>query len=472
MARRTAKLPDPRSVARPWIDEYPPGVPPDYPIPHVSLPRLLDDAVRDFPESPAVTFEGATTTWAELGDHVALAARVLVDLEVEAGTRVGVVLPNEPAIVVVLFALWRLGAVAVPFSPHTSDEELGRVLTRAGASTLIGDRAAATRLAAVAAGVPGLQHVVACDLEAWRGGGRGPRWRRAGSRLAPSPSPSVLPAGIRMLEDTDGLHTPAPTPPVDPESTAVVLTPVGQRAPTRSVLLRHRNLVANAFQARLWLPDLRAGEERLLCLPSFAHAYGLTLGLLAATLSAASMVLPDRGSRTSSDLLSLLRSERPTLLHGSPSLYAALAADRSIETRDLASIRACVSPGALPAQLVRDFEARSGGARLRGGHGLTEAGPLTHANPIYGRVVPESIGLPVTGTIAIVVDADDPTRQCEFGDVGELAVHGPQVMQGYLDDPLATDAVLRDGWLLTGQLVTCDDRGVFRRPDRHRRDRA
>jgi long-chain acyl-CoA synthetase len=249
--------------------------------------------------------------------------------------------------------------------------------------------------------------------------------------------------------------------PVAPDTPAVVLRTGGTTGRRRGVVLTHGNLVSNAFQARLWVPDVQAGRETLLCGLPLWHAYGLTMGMLVAVLAGARLVLVARPDVD--EVLDAIDRTRPTLLPGVPRLFAALVDHPDIAEHDLSSVRACVSGGApLPPEVHRAFEEVTGGARLREGYGLTETSPLTHANPIYGRTTPGAIGLPVTDTVAAVVDPEDPSRLCAHGEVGMLVVHGPQVMAGYWRDPEATAEVLVDGWLVTGDLATCDADGVFR----------
>ncbi|HYV08322.1 MAG TPA: AMP-binding protein, partial [Thermoplasmata archaeon] len=128
-------------------------------------------------------------------------------------------------------------------------------------------------------------------------------------------------------------------------------------------------------------------------------------------------------------------------------------------------IRACISGAApLPNEVRKQFEAATGG-RLVEGYGLTEASPVTHCNPLNG-VVKECIGIPFPDTDARIVDADDPTREMPQGESGELAIRGPQVMKGYWNKPEETAEVLRDGWLLTGDIARMDTDGYFSIVDR------
>lgn len=461
----SARLPDPRQVPRPWIASYPPGVPPSYDYPSVALPRFLDDAARDFPNHSATYLEGATLTWHELSDRSKRLAGALWDLGVGHGDRVAIVLPNLPAHIIATFAVLRLGAVVVQANPQLTVDELTRQLDDAGCKVAVGLTVKADELNEVRQAVASLEHLVLTGIGEWL-----PTWRRL-----------LLPLGgrrtglHRRLRSDDHAHafdalveSAPPTidaPPVAPEDIALIQYTGGTTGEPRGVVLTHASLVANAFQARLWVPDIRAGRERILAALPFFHVYGLTLGMLTGVLSAATLVLQPRWDAGAT--LRLIDRTKPTIFPGVPLMYEALADHPDVAKHDLSSIRACVSGAApLPAAVADRFERVTNGARLREGYGLSECSPLTHANPIYGRSQPGTIGLPVTDTVAIVVDPDDPSRELPHGEPGELAIHGPQVMMGYWNRPDETADVIVDGWLLTGDLVTRDDDGFFRIVDR------
>ena len=149
-----------------------------------------------------------------------------------------------------------------------------------------------------------------------------------------------------------------------------------------------------------------------------------------------------------------------------PPLFAPLATKY-----DLTSIRACLSGAApLPLAVAERFEAITG-AKVCEGYGLTEASPITHANPIYGKRKEGSVGLPIPDTDCRVVDLDDWTREVGLGREGELAISGPQVMKGYFNRPEETAAMIKedeDGtrWLLSGDIARMDDEGYFSIVDR------
>src|SRR5437016_5423284 len=164
-------------------------------------------------------------------------------------------------------------------------------------------------------------------------------------------------------------------------------------------------------------------------------------------------------------ILKLIDKTKPSLFPGVPTMYIAILRHPNLAKYDLRSVRVCVSGAApLPNEVRKQFEAATGG-RIVEGYGLTEASPVTHCNPING-IVKECIGIPFPDTDAKLVDPEDASREVPPGEAGELAVRGPQVMKGYWNHPEETAAVLRNGWLLTGDIAKMDDDGYFSIVDR------
>lgn len=459
-AARRPPLLDAGTLPRPWIAAYPPGVPPTYTVPQVTLPRFLDDAARDFPDRSALVVDGRVTSFVTLRDRVDRFATALRTAGVLAGDRVLVALPlGEPA-PVALFAVWRLGAIVVPVDPDTRADLFAAVARDAEVTAAIGTGWALASLHAEDAAPPIVIEV------------RGDEWipRRLRDRL---PRPTLGPLRGRralrpdvpdtarrlgeLLDEAGGHPTPTPTA-TTPNDTAVLAYRPRARE-LRGVVLTHANLVANAFQGRLWVPDIQAGRERVLITDPLHLTVPLTLGLLTGVLSAATLVLLHRPD--ASTLTATIEREQPTLWPTGPDRLPQLLASGD-RRRDLSSLRVIVTGGApVDPQVAADVQRRTSGGRVREGYGLAEASPLTHAQPVYGRVQDGSIGLPVTDTVAVIVDPDDLATPVPTGRPGMLLVHGPQVAAGYWRRDDATTATFREGWLVTGDLATVDDAGVF-----------
>ncbi len=443
-------LPDPTVVERPWVAAYPPGVPPTYDLPKVVLGRFVDDAARDFGDRTALVTSTSTMDHATLRDRVDAVATVLGELGLEAGDRVLVLLPNQATTPVVLFALWRLGAVAVPLPPELGIDPLAAVAADARPAAAIGLEHTLEAMAGQRGLLPPVGVIV--DGREWEP-------RRGTSRLRRRRPAEAGEHLVRLgpLVGALGQRRAVPPGPV-PDDPAVLSYRYDVPRP-RGTVLTHANLVANAFQARLWVPDVQAGRERLLTADPLHELPALTLGLLTGLLAAATIYLLDDPDPQT--LAAAIDREQPTLLFTRPDRLARLVSESS-SRRDLTSLRVCVTGGApLDPEVTAELEIRTSGARVREGYGLREAAPLTHAQPVYGRASAQTMGLPVTDTVAVVVDPDDLETQLPAGTPGMLLVAGPQVAAGYWERPEETAATFRGPWVVTGDIVSVTDDGVF-----------
>jgi long-chain acyl-CoA synthetase len=252
---------------------------------------------------------------------------------------------------------------------------------------------------------------------------------------------------------------------VDPANDVAVVAPTGGTTHSpKAVMLTHRNLVCNAMQLRNWVGGEDCHNSVLAVLPFF-HSYGLCVSLLTAWAGGSTMHLYPRFETKA--VLNLIRTQRPTIIPAVPAMLGALNNVSRGDRPDLSFVRAVISgASALPADVRAEFEA-TGVQRLVEGYGLTEASPVTHVNPYGAGNRPGTIGVPLPDTEARLVDADTGKPIAE-GEVGELIVCGPQVMKGYFNNPHATEEVLRDGWLYTGDMARREPDGYYVIVDRKR----
>ena len=225
-------------------------------------------------------------------------------------------------------------------------------------------------------------------------------------------------------------------------------------------MLTHADLGTNARQILAIIGETAATRHSFIALLPFFHVYGLATGIvIPAALAATVLPLPRYVPR---DVLRLIDKHRPSVFPGAPAVYASLLQQKSLADHDLSCIRLCISGSApLPPDTFRRFQELTGAAILEG-YGLTEASPITHINPRDPhRQKMGSIGLPLPGTDARIVDADKGGAPLPPGSEGELIVRGPQVMLGYWRKPDDTAATLRDGWLYTGDIAVMDEDGYF-----------
>ncbi len=229
----------------------------------------------------------------------------------------------------------------------------------------------------------------------------------------------------------------------------------------KGVMLSHTNLVANTLQTRHWFAMAEEGVERFLCVLPFSHSYGLTTALNVPLSLGATLIVKAQFEIT--DILKTIRRQRPTIFPGVPQMYVAIKDAPGVRKFGIDSIKACISGSApLPVEVQEAFEKLTHG-HLVEGYGLTEASPVTHANPLNGLRKVGSIGIPLPNTDARIMDLKTSRRRVPTGQIGELAVRGPQVMVGYWQQPDETERALSlDGWLLTGDIAQMDSDGYFR----------
>ena len=456
---------------RPWLRFYEEGVPRTIEVPDLTLPEALDRTVDRFPDRVALRFfldarlPTPTLTWARLRERSQRFATALFQLGVRKGDRVAIMLPNCPELVVALYGSLRIGAIPVNTNPMYVAREMREQFGDSGCETLVLLDQFFPRLREIHAATR-VRRVIVVDvteglpwpartLARWAQSRRGERAR--------------VPAETDVSFFHELVQAYPPTPPgasLLPTDIALLQYTGGTTGTPKGAMLTHRNLASNAAQARSWFPRLRDGHEVILGVVPLFHAYGLLSVLLLGVSAGAEMVLLPR-PRPLDIVLEALHRFRPTLFPGVPTLYAGIIDHPRVGEYELRTGTQCLSGAAsLPARVVERFEALTGG-RLVEGYGLTETSPLTHGNPIHGERRAGSVGVPVPGTDARVVDLATGER-LPPGSEGELEVRGPQVMLGYWKRPAETAEMIHDGWLRTGDICRMDADGWFYVVDRRK----
>ncbi|HEY8417385.1 MAG TPA: long-chain fatty acid--CoA ligase [Limnochordales bacterium] len=447
---------------RPWTRYYPPGVPPSLTYPEESLVQPLLRSAQAHPDRPAMLFFGKPTTYGELLAQVRRAAAGLAALGVRKGDRVAIMLPNSPQCVISYYAVLWLGAVVVMVNPLYTPRELQTQLADSGARHIIVLDIMYPKVAQVRADTA-VERIVVTALQEYL-----PfplNWlfplqlRRQGQAVR-------VPAEPHITRWQDLLaHAPAGEPaPVSPKEDLAALQYTGGTTGTpKGAMLTHFNLYANCVQIAAWLSEFKEDSFRVLGALPFFHVYGLTTVLNYTIFGGGTMILVPRFE--TNQVLKLIQRYRPHVFPGAPTMYVAILNHPKARQVDMRSIAACISGAApLPAEVQTKFEALTGG-RLVEGYGLTEASPVTHANPIWGHRKVGSIGVPWPDTECRIVNPETG-EDVPVGHDGELLVRGPQVMKGYWNKPEETAMALRDGWLWTGDIARMDEDGYFYIVDR------
>ncbi|HWC35624.1 MAG TPA: AMP-binding protein [Mycobacteriales bacterium] len=457
-----------RYADRPWLASYPPDVPTECSFPNVVLTRLLDDAAHNYPNNVAISCLGNRITYRALQESVDRFAGGLAELGVGPLARVAIVLPNCPQHVVAFFAVLRLGAIVVHCNPLATADELRTQLIDSGATAVV----CLDRVAPAVLGVRSETRVKAVVVTSLADGltrtARGrlelplPTTRNRKARMVAAVPEDASVARFRTLVRGSASARQATLNPA--EDVAVLQYTSGTTAEPKAAMLSHANLVANAHQVRRWFPDAVPGQEVTLATVPLFHTYGLTLCLLTTVLLGGRLVLLPHFDVDS--VLDAIDEEHPTLFPAVPPIFRALVDAPKLRRHDLTSIRACVSGAMkLPAELLERFE-KAAGIPLVEGYGMTETSPVTHCVPLVGPRKPGSVGLPLPGTLARIVDPENPSSEMPIGEPGELAIKGPQVFLGYWSRDADVVPPTLDGWWLTGDIATMDAGGWFTIVDR------
>jgi long-chain acyl-CoA synthetase len=408
-----------------------------------SLPDPVDIAARlrrtaaERPDHPAVRAGDLRWTYGELHERVDRATAVLQDLGVTPGDRVALVLGTTPAFVVAACAVLRAGAAMVPLLPGLAPDELRHALADSEAKVAVVGPERAADLAALRAALPELTHLLV-----------------SGTTVE----------GAEVLEDRMAAAGEPAVVSRDPDHLGALVYTSGTTGRPRGAMLTRRNLAANQDQSLAGRFEVGPDDVVLLVLP-LAHIYSLNVGLGACITAGATMVLVERFEPAAT--LDTIEEQGVTVLLGAPPMYVAWLEGGFLDGRRLPSLRLAVSGAApLPVPVLLRF-AEATGVIIEEGYGLTEAAPSVTSNSMAPEARPGSVGLPLPGLeLRLVGEGGEDVEQ---GDPGEVWVRGPNVFQGYFNDPEGTAAVLTsDGWLRTGDVGTQDEDGYLYLVDRKR----
>jgi long-chain acyl-CoA synthetase len=452
-------------MEKPWLKNYEPQVPHTLQYPDRPLHANLEESARKHPDATATIFLDARLTYRELNDLADRFAAALQQLGVKKGDRVAVYTLNCPQFIIGYYGALKAGAIVVSLNPLYAAREVEHQLKDSGAETILVMSLYYPIVKKVRART-GLKHVIVTNIKEYFPPLTKLLFALAKERKGGHRQHISGDANTYWLQDLLGKAPGKPAPvEVEPGDTACLLYTGGTTGVPKGAELSHANLMSNAVAARHWMHDAQeAVEVTMTALPLY-HSYAMTTCMNQAMyLAGALLLVPD--PRDFAGLMKMVGKHHPTLFPGVPTMYVAFNNFPGLEKYDVSSIRACISGAAgLPVEVQKRFQELTG-ARLVEGYGLSEASPVTHANPVYGKNKIGTIGLPWPDTEARIVDLDTGTQDLPVGEAGELIIRGPQVMKGYWNMPEETAIALREGWLYTGDIARMDEEGYFQIVDR------
>ena len=451
--------------AESWLTHYTHPCAWDTEFVPLTLPDMFAAAAAQHGARPLVDFLGRRFSYAQLHAEARSLAAGLQKLGLAKGDRIGLYLPNVPIYVSAYYGAMLGGLTVVNFSPLYTPEELAAQVKDSGARLLVTiDSAALLPTALKVLDSTALEHLIVAPL-----GSMLPPLKRFALALFGRKALAPIPdrADLRRWKSMLGHGEPTLLP-LDPEHDLALLQYTGGTTGTpKGAMLTHQNLSANARQ--VVAIDPRAGERDVIMgvLPLF-HVFANVCVLNRTVANGGCIAMLPRFE--AKQTLKTLQRVRATAMPGVPTMFQALLDHPDLPRTDFASLRICISGGApLPLPLKAKWEAASQ-SRLVEGYGLTESSGVVSTNPYEGEERVGTIGQPLPATRVKLLDREDPSRDAAPGEPGELAIRGPQVMQGYWQRPDAAAAAFatrEDGrWLRTGDVATIDEAGYVRIVDR------
>jgi len=442
--------------------------------PKITLPKMLEQTVAKSPDATALIYFGAKVSYRQLQDHGNRLAAGLHSLGLARGDRVALMMPNCPQFVISYFGALRAGAIVTATSTMYTAREVSHQWNDAGAKVVIADRRLYPVIKAALPQLTSVRHIILTGMRQYS-----PRHlrrfcgsldslshatrstdRKSNTRGAERAKGPTLHKWDELLSLSRELAFEGPAQ----SDIACLQYTGGTTGTSKGAMLTHANLVINAFQATRWLTGERDDEEVFVAALPLFHIYAMTCVMISSILLGGTVIILPRFELRAA--LNVIRKYHPTIFHGVPTMYVAFKGAPNVERYGFHSLRVCMSGGApLPVEVRQQFEALTGG-KLVEGYGLTETSPVTHVNPPEGSPKTGSMGLPIADTEARIMDLETGTREMSVGEIGEIAIRGPQVMKGYWNKPRETALVLRDGWLYTGDIARKDPDGYFYIVDR------
>lgn len=449
---------------------WPEGVPHNIDFPLISLGDMLDESVKKFPDLKAIWFLGKFMTYRELDGHVNALATAFHKLGFKKGDVISFLLPNSFQYVICYFACQKLGIVGTGLNPTYKPMELLHQIKTTGATCLVVlDNLYESAIAPILK-QSNIKTIIATNIADHL-----PFLKKTLGKLLKKIPTGPVPADA--LKYSDLLKTPPAVPKVEinpEEDTATYIMTGGTTGLPKAAILTHLNLVANAIQCQAWLTKLGPGACAVGVLPLF-HSFAMTTVMNAIIRVGAWMMLFPRPPDTAELLATIeqIGEDDATIYCGAEVLFKRIADFADLEKyKVMGKLSLCISgAGPLHRPVQEAFEKRTGG-KLVEGYGLTEASPVVSGGPLWGKRKIGTIGLPFPGTDWKILDSETSKKELGIGEdqVGEITVHGPQVMKGYLNQPEETaDHLIQfEGktWLLTGDIGFMGEDGQITIKDR------
>lgn len=448
-----------------WHKHYPSEIPTRINYDKKPLQDFLIQSAKRYNQKKVLHFMGREISFQDLFSEAKKMANYMQSLGLEKGDKVAVMLPNCPQAVISYYATLLAGGIVVQTNPLYKERELEYQMKDSGATFIVCLDILLPRVTNVRENTS-LKHTIVTGIKDYLPFPKNLVYpfiqKREYNMVVKVEQSEDIHVWQQMIKQSTDQYTVVNINPL--EDLALLQYTGGTTGHPKGVMLTHHNLVANVQMCEAWLYKTRQGEETVLGVLPFFHVYGMTTVMNMSIMQGSKMILLPKFN--AGEVLKTIHKQRPTLFPGAPTIYVGLLNHPDLKKYDLSSIEACISGSSpLPIEVQEQFEKVTGG-KLVEGYGLTESSPVTHANFVWEKRVNGSIGVPWPDTDSKIFKMESLEEEADIGEVGEIAVKGPQIMQGYWNNPEETANVLKDGWLFTGDLGYMDEAGYFYVVDR------
>ncbi len=407
--------------------------------------KLNENAVK-YGEKPAYYFLDTPTSYREFNAAVSKFAHSLMEMGIQKGDHIALLLGNSPHFVIGLYGAVRAGATVIPINPTYTADEIGYILNDADVKTVVSLDLLLPLFEKMNSLLPKIEQIIYCET---------PKEEEVDiTKLSIYPKmksfTTLVSSGNHLFEG----------PELNQEDVGIILYTSGTTGKPKGAMLTHKNIYSNAQDTADYL-KINDTDRVIATLPMF-HVFCLTVALNAPMMNGGTVIIVPRFSP--GDIFEITKKHDVTVFAGVPTMYNFLLQYPAAAVEDLKSLRLCISGGAsMPVALLKSFEKKFQVA-VSEGYGLSEASPVTCFNPLDRPRKPGSIGTSIMNVENKVVD--ELGNEVPVGEVGELIVRGPNVMKGYYKMPEETIHTIRDGWLYTGDLARMDEEGYIYIVDR------
>jgi long-chain acyl-CoA synthetase len=441
-----------------WEKSYPADIDWHAPITPQDVPALMENAAVKYGTRPAIDFMDRIYSYGEVAELVNRAAKGLQAQGLNKGDRIGLMLPNCPAMVISYYAVLKAGGTVVNFNPLYAEEEIRDQIEDSECDVLITlDMPLIYDKAAKILGKTRLKKIVLVSMAEQL-----PFPKSLLYRLLRRRDIVALPADGRHMSFKDLCANDGRSEAIDinpEEDIAVLQYTGGTTGRPKGAMLTHANLTANVQQANYYFQETKFGEEVMMGVLPLFHVFAMTVVMNFSVHAGAKMILLPRFELET--VLKAIHKKRPTFFPAVPTIYIAINNHPGVAAGkfDLTSMQYCLVGGdTLPRVVQEKFESLSG-CRLLEGYGLSETSPIALCNPSTGESRAGSLGLPAPGTVVEITDIENPSRVLPQGETGEICITGPQVMRGYWNRKEESEAALLDGRFHTGDVGYMDEDG-------------